>query len=293
MNEEGEQSVEELAAPVDAEIEQETEETVVDDEEIPEEGEEVEPEPEDDSEEIDHNGEKYKIPKALKDAFLMQQDYTKKTQEVAEARKQFEAQQQEFQQRAQFQQAHIQEVAALHNIEAQLSQFQNVDWQALIEQDPVEAMKLDRQYQSLKEAHQGTVWRIQQAQQHQALETQQMTAKQIEQSREALARELKDWSPEVSKEVTSYLKSYERLGLNEQVLKDIHMGAYGPLPIIWARKAQLYDQLTQKAAAKPTQAPPPQPVTKVGAKATVTKDVSQMTDKEFAAWRQRQIKQRS
>lgn len=293
MSEEGEQSVvEELAAPDDTEIVQEHEETVVDEAEVQEEGEQPEPE-EDDSEEIDHNGEKYKIPKALKDAFLMQQDYTKKTQEVAEARKQFEAQQQEFQQRVQFQQAHIQDVAALSNLEQQLTQFQNVNWQALIDQDPVEAMKLDRHYQSLKEAYQGTLGRIQQAQQTQAIEAQQFTAKQIEQGREALARELKDWTPEVGKEVAAYLKSYERLGVNESVLKDINNGVYGPLPIIWARKAQLYDQLTQKAAQKKPQDPPPKPVTKVGAKATVTKDPSQMTDREFAEWRRKQIKSRN
>jgi hypothetical protein len=291
MSIEGEQSVEELAAPVDTEI-QDIEETVVDELEIPEDGIEVD-EPEDDSEEIDHNGEKYKIPKALKDAFLMQKDYTQKTQEVAEAKKQMESQQAQFQQQVQFQQAHLQDFAQLTALEQQIAKYQNVNWQELIDQDPVEAMKLDRQYRSLTDAHQFTMNKLQQAQQHQALEAQQFTAKQIEQGRAALASELKDWSPEVGKEVSTYLKSYERLGLNDAVLKDINNGVYGPLPIIWARKAQLYDQLTQKAASKPTQAPPPKPVTKVGAKAPVTKDPSQMSDKEFAQWRARQIKSRN
>jgi hypothetical protein len=290
MSEEGEQSVEELAAPDVEENIQDTEETVADDAEITDEAEVAEPE--DDSEEIDHNGEKYKIPKALKDAFLMQRDYTQKTQEVAEAKKQMEAQQAQFQQQVQFQQAHLQDFAQLTALEQQMAQYQNVNWQALIDQDPVEAMKLDRQYRSLTDAHQFTMNKLQQAQQHQALEAQQMTAKQIEQGRAALASELKDWSPEVGKEVAAYIKSYERLGITEKDIADINNGVYGPLPIIWARESQLYRQLTQKAAHKPVTAPP-KPVTKVGAKAQVTKAPEQMTDKEFAAWRNKQIKARN
>jgi len=289
---EGEQSPEELATDQvlpDADSEATTEEVVED--QATDEVDETAEEP-DDSEEVEHNGERYKIPKALKDAFLMQQDYTKKTQETAEIRKALETQQQEFQQRVQFQQANIQELANLTAIEQQLAQFQNVDWQALIDQDPVEAMKLDRQYRGLTDAYNQTHYRIQQAQQQTALQSQQEIAKQREQGREALARELKDWSPEVGKEVATYIKQYERLGINDAVMQDINNGLYGPTPIIWARKAQLYDQLMQKTAKKPESAPPPKPVTKVGAKASVTKDPSQMSDKEFAAWRQKQINSR-
>jgi hypothetical protein len=278
---EGEQSVEELAE----EPEIQEEET-----EVPEvEGEETEVEPEEDSEEIDYNGEKYKVPKALKEGFLMQQDYTKKTQEVAEQRKTLEAQHQAFQQQVQF---HIQDFAALHAIEQQLAQYQNVNWNELIDQDPVEAMKLERQYRSLAEAHQQTQYKIQQAQQQSSLQSQQEIVRLREQGREALARELNDWSPEVGKEVATYIRQYERLGINDAVIADINNGVYGATPIIWARKAQLYDQLMQKAAKKPESSPPPKPVTKVGAKATVTKDPSKMTDKEFADWRRKQIQQR-
>jgi hypothetical protein len=54
----------------------------------------------DDSEEVDYEGEKYKLPKKLKDALLRQQDYTQKTQQVAEQRRAIEAQAQQVQQHA-------------------------------------------------------------------------------------------------------------------------------------------------------------------------------------------------
>lgn len=246
---------------------------------------------EEETEEIERDGKKYVIPKALKDEFLMQQDYTRKTQEAADLRRTYEERQEDLQKQAEFQQAHFNEIVKLNNVGLQLQQYQQLDWNALYDSDPVEAMKLDRQFTALKETYQSTQINIQQAQQQQALMQQQQAAKLIEQSRATLASEFKDWSPATGKEVGEYLKTYSRAGVDDKVLKDIDKGVYGALPIILARKAQLYDQMIKKAG-KPASAPPP-PVTKVGQKATVTKSVDQMTDKEFAAWRARQIKQRA
>ena len=48
----------------------------------------VEPPPtEEELEEIEREGQKYKIPKALKNEFLMHKDYTQKTQSLAEEKK--------------------------------------------------------------------------------------------------------------------------------------------------------------------------------------------------------------
>lgn len=245
-------------------------------------------------EEIEKDGKKFKIPKALKDDFLMHQDYTKKTQSVAEERKALEAQHEAVRQQAEFQQAHIKEIVKFNRLGEELGKFENVDWNALYDSDPVDAMKLDRHYKGLQDEFRQTQSTIQQAEQWQALNRQQETARLIEQSRATLASEIKDWSPETGKQVGEYLKSYSRVGINDQILKQIDQGVYGSLPIILAHKARMYDQLMEKAASKkPVSAPPPPPVTKVGSKATVTKSVSQMTDKEFAAWRAKQIKTRN
>lgn len=292
MDEASEQSsVEELAVPEAENLDAVEIEVEIEDNDLEATGDEPATE-EEELEEIERNGKKYAIPKSLKDEFLMQQDYTKKTQEVAEARKAFEAQQESFQKQAQFQSAHIQEIVKFSQLGQELSKYQNVDWNALYDSDPVEAMKLDRQFNGLKEEYQKTQSNIQQAEQYHALNQQQQAAKLLEQSRVTLASEIKDWSPAVGKEVGEYLKTYAKVGVNDQVLKDIDSGIYGSLPIILARKAQLYDQLMKKASTKIPATPPP-PVTKVGNKATVTKSVSAMSDKEFAAWRARQIKQRN
>lgn len=54
-----------------------------------------------DDEEIEHDGKKYKLPKAVKPLLMFQQDYTKKTQEVAAQRQALETRSTELAQREQ------------------------------------------------------------------------------------------------------------------------------------------------------------------------------------------------
>ena len=105
---------------------------------------------ESDAEEIDYEGEKYKVPKVLKDAFLRNADYTTKTQTLAEQRREFEAQQQQAVARQEFQQKHIQAVAKVISIDERLEQFSKLDWNAITDADPVQALKLDRQMRDLQ-----------------------------------------------------------------------------------------------------------------------------------------------
>lgn len=59
--------------------------------EQPEETKTEEPKEEPSDVEIEYEGSKYKLPPELKDAFLRHADYTRKTQEIAQQRKEFEA----------------------------------------------------------------------------------------------------------------------------------------------------------------------------------------------------------
>ena len=102
----------------------------------------------DDDEEIDYEGEKYRVPPKLKDAFLRMADYTQKTQEVAETRKAIEGERAAFEQERnlaaqsyQRQQANLQAYASLSALDGKLEQFGSVNWQQWSDQDPVEAQK--------------------------------------------------------------------------------------------------------------------------------------------------------
>jgi hypothetical protein len=81
---------------------------------------------------------------------LMQADYTRKTQEVAETRRALEARETQFQESAKAHQAHIREVAQVVAIDDRLAQFAQVNWQALTDQDPVQALKLHTEFTQLQ-----------------------------------------------------------------------------------------------------------------------------------------------
>ena len=243
--------------------------------------------PEDDDEEIDHDGEKYKVPKKLKDAFLRQQDYTQKTQAVAEQRREVEARQQALAQQAQAQQAHIAEYAEAYSLDTQLKQYQQINWQALIDSDPVQAMKLDRQMRELQSRRDEVVSSVTHKQQQAQLNMQRENAKRMADGQAVLAREIKGWSPEVGKQLASLGRE---LGFNEEELASVN----DPRTVKLLHKAWQFDQLMKKQAT-PKEVPAPQekPVTRITAsKGTAAKDPSKMSDKEFAQWRKRAIAQR-
>jgi hypothetical protein len=247
-------------------------------------------EPVDDDEEIEHDGEKYKIPKALKDAFLRQQDYTQKTQSVAEQRKEVEAHKAELQQREQVQRQNIAEYAQAYALDEQLKQYAGIDWNALIDSDPVQAMKFDRQMKDLQQRRDQVVASVTEKQRAQQFEQQQDTARRIESGRAVLEREIKGWSRgnDLDKSLQEYAVTLDVPDLGKMIL-------HAPILGVLINKAMQFDQLMKKqASAKPAPAPQEKPVTRITAsKGTAVKDPSKMSDSEFAQFRKRQIAQRN
>lgn len=88
------------------------------------------------TEEVDHEGKKYKIPKDLKPALLFQADYTRKTQDLASTRKQLEESQKAFQERST---TFRTELGKLASVETQLTEYEKLtpqDWQSAYAKDP-------------------------------------------------------------------------------------------------------------------------------------------------------------
>lgn len=165
--------------------------------ELDEDGNPIEDEPEDEPEEefaeIVKDGKAYKVPAALKDEILMHADYTRKTQELAETRKQVQATLEQVQQVTQ---AEIQSVAAISAIDAQIADFNTIDWDAWEETDPMAAQRAWRQFQQVKDQRATAIANYQQAQQQRTLMQQQETAKLIEQGQRELAVKIPGWGQE-------------------------------------------------------------------------------------------------
>jgi len=206
---------------------EDTEEEVVDDSEDPtddafddEESEETDDEvEEEDSDEeqptetvkLKVNGEE--IEKPLDEVVALAQqglDYTKKTQEVAEKRKELDAlenqillQEQNLQQQSMLNSELIQDVAKITALDQQLSEYQDVNWEQLSDSDFVTAQKKFFTFNQLQQQRSNLVSQFESKRQEALNKQQQMVADKVAKGREVLAKEIPNWSPETTQEIIS------------------------------------------------------------------------------------------
>jgi hypothetical protein len=154
--------------------------------------------------EIEINGKTYTVPVDLKDGYLMQADYTRKTQEIAETRKALDSQIERVQQAGE---AEVSARAQVIAIEAALGQYQDVDWDLLESQDPAAAQRHFRQFMQLQNGLEGARNEYQGAVERRTLETQHEAAKRIEQGTAELQRDLPGWGPELATQLVSFGES--------------------------------------------------------------------------------------
>ncbi len=236
-------------------------------------------EPVEENEDIDVDGKKYALPKSaaekLKVERMLHADYTRKTQEVAEHRRAVEEQ-------AQTNQKYLMDVAKIVSIDEQLGAYKSLNWDQIINQDPVEALKHQNNVRQLEQARNEAVQQLTQKQQQHALSEQQTFAKQAQEAESYFAREIPGWSAARSDQLMNYGAAE---GLPPKAITQfvIHNPALAKI----LHKAELYDQI-QKKQRPATPAPVlVKPVAKVGQTATARKDPSKMSDTEFAAYRRK------
>jgi hypothetical protein len=149
-----------------------------------------EPEADSDLAEVEIDGKPYKVPAELKDKFLMQADYTRKTQELAEQRKAVEA---TLQQLGSVSQAEQQAMVQVGLIDAQIAEYNDIDWQAWDQSDPQSAQSARLQLLMLNEQRRNAAGQYSQAQHQRTLLQQQETAKLLEQGQAVLREKIPDW----------------------------------------------------------------------------------------------------
>lgn len=101
-------------------------------------------------EDVEYDGKQYKIPPELKGALLRQQDYTQKTQHLAEMRKQAESQLEAIKAASEADESAAELKADLRTVDKSLAQYQNVDWGRFAADNPAQAQAAMLQYQQLQ-----------------------------------------------------------------------------------------------------------------------------------------------
>ena len=167
--------------------------------------------------------------------------YAEKTvREAAEVRKQAQEYAQQVQQQTQVQQAVVEKIVEAKAIESQLAQYQGINWSALEDSDPVQAMRLQRQFGELKQAYQAKVQDINQTQSQIQQQQSQQTAASLESERQALLNACPEWSSEAvaTKEKQQISADLKARGYTD---RDIQ-GLSDHKAVLLARDAMLYRQ---------------------------------------------------
>ena len=171
-------------------------------------------------------------------------DYTQKTQQLAEQRQQAQAEINAKAEEFKMREAVIEHLAEAKSLESQLKQYQGVDWNALVDSDPIQAMKLDRQYRELQSAYSQKVNDINAAQQNISDQRQHFTQELLQREKQSMMEAIPDWKDaEKSKSERAEIKaSLQKAGFTPEEIENLS----DHRSVVIARKAMLYDQMMSK-----------------------------------------------
>jgi hypothetical protein len=214
------------------------------------------------------NGEDVEKPLAEVVALAQQGlDYTQKTQQVAEQRKELEAyaqqiqmQEQAFQEQMQLNNVLIEDVAKITSLDQQLNQYANVNWSQLSDNDFVEAQKLFFTYNQLQQERSQLVSQFEAKKQQVVQKQTQLMSEKIAKGKEILAKEIPNWSPETNQALLSTGKDY---GFSDAELNSI----VDPRHVKVLHDAMQWRKLQQNSTVK-KKVSSAKPVVKPGSKDT-------------------------
>lgn len=179
-------------------------------------------------------------------SYQLQAHVDNQVREAAEQRKALQEQSQAMQQQMQLQQAVIDKIAEVKSLEANLAQYNGIDWNALIDSDPVQAVKLDRQYRDLQQQHSVKLQEVEQTRNSVHQQQQQQQAAMLQSEHQALLTAIPDWSDsgKADKEKQLIAADLKARGFTDADIQSLS----NHRTVLLARDAMLY---RQQQAAKP------------------------------------------
>ena len=208
--------------------------------------------------EVEFEGKTHKVPPELEKALLRQADYSRAMNEVTAKEKAYTQRLEQIEAITAGADKYAEAMSGVRLIEAQLSQFDGIDWQSLSDQNPGEAarlavqqLQLQQQLTRVSAEAENTKQTLQQARDQLRMEAREDMFK-------ALSKSLKGWGEEMGKTLTKYAQSNGISGKTLHELTD-------PGVVIALDKARKYDELIASKSAVKAKAQSAPPVTKPGA----------------------------
>lgn len=249
----------------------------------------------DDEEELDLDGETLRVKKALAEkiraGFMKNADYTQKTQAAAEDRKQIQAMRQSLEWEQQTKTELFKEEAQLFTVSQRLEAFQNLNWQALQQQDPQKFSAAQAEYMQIRDYHDKLKGHVEGRKTELNAAREQETAIELTRAVESLSKPNPNlgWDGKFDADKRASLTKFGmELGYsNEELANTTH-----PLMIQTLNLAKIgYETLRKQAASLKPAAPVAKPVPQVVPGKTRTGPVNpdKLSGDEWLKWRESQL----
>lgn len=280
----------EPAAEADDDIEEDETDEIDETEE--DDGDETETEDESDETvslaEVEVNGKKYKIPEEIKDNFLLHRDYTQKRQADAEKAREVETLRTKAEEALKVSEEELRVRGQLSGINQSLEQFKQVNWNAIEQEDPMQAQALWRQHQQLKDSKAEHEKYLETAKTTRDQETQQESAKRVQATQDYVQKNIKGWSPDMDAKIADVLRN--EVGISqEQITKNFSPEFYRLAHLAW-----IGSEAQKRQTKEPKPKPANKPLSKVkGASGPApSKSIEDMNMHEYADFMNRREKAR-
>ncbi len=196
----------------------------------------------DDTFDLELDGEVHTLPGALKGAFLRQADYTRKTQELAEHRRATEVERHALARDRRALEGAGGDRAHLAALDSQIQDFAGANWEAIAQADPARAQALWARFQQTKALREQFAYALSHHEAHSQLRSAREAAEQMTETGRVLQQEIEGWSPEVAGKLVEYAQAF---GVTLEELSQMAD------PRLWKllHKGYQADQASQQAGA--------------------------------------------
>lgn len=157
--------------------------------------------------ELEIDGVTRKIPADLKDAVMRHADYTRKTQEVAEQRKAFEAEREAAAEQRKVEAEVGERFQDLQALDRELKEFRSLDWMKLQSEDPNLANQMLFRFNALKDQRDETAREVDGKISEARAKMERQRADHVAKNNARIAAEIPDWNDAKAAEVKTFGKS--------------------------------------------------------------------------------------